>query len=248
MIPDTKICGDCKIEKGQIEFPRRKKGDYVWLRLQCYACMRERSKIRYIKNRQKIIDRNKIYSDRNKGKVYKKQQLWRTLNPERQKSNKRKRYLENCEEIKKRRKEYYYNNKEKCIQSVTNYQQRNLSIVRQKQRLLHKKKKAENISYSILKTLRSRVNMAIKKKGVKCSKTRELIGCSMQFLLTYLESKFKDGMNWGNQGVHGWHIDHIKPCAKFDLTKLEEQKKCFHYSNLQPLWAIDNIKKSDTWE
>ena len=52
-------------------------------------------------------------------------------------------------------------------------------------------------------------------------------------------------MSWENYGYYGWHIDHIIPCSKFDLSKLEEQKKCFHFTNLQPLWALDNIKKSN---
>ena len=55
-------------------------------------------------------------------------------------------------------------------------------------------------------------------------------------------------MTWKNHGLKGWHIDHIIPCAAFDLTKEEEQKKCFHYSNLQPLWWIDNLKKSNKME
>ena len=67
----------------------------------------------------------------------------------------------------------------------------------------------------------------------------------MQTLKQHLESQFKDGMSWNNHGVKGWHIDHIKPCASFDLTDPEEQKKCFHFSNLQPLWWIDNLKKKD---
>jgi hypothetical protein len=53
-------------------------------------------------------------------------------------------------------------------------------------------------------------------------------------------------MSWENHGE--WHIDHIRPCASFsDLTQLEQQKQCCHYTNLQPLWAIDNILKSDKW-
>jgi len=56
-------------------------------------------------------------------------------------------------------------------------------------------------------------------------------------------------MSWDNHGFKGWHIDHIIPCSAFDLTKVEEQKKCFHYTNLQPLWAKDNLSKGDklTW-
>lgn len=52
-------------------------------------------------------------------------------------------------------------------------------------------------------------------------------------------------MNWSNYGRTGWHIDHIIPIASFDFSKKENIEKCFHYSNLQPLWAVDNIRKSN---
>jgi hypothetical protein len=70
-----------------------------------------------------------------------------------------------------------------------------------------------------------------------------LLGCSINFLKKYLEDRFKEGMLWRNYGIYGWHIDHIIPCYNFDLSKLEEQNKCFHYSNLQPLWAKENWSK-----
>jgi len=75
----------------------------------------------------------------------------------------------------------------------------------------------------------------------KC--TIKLIGCDVKELKSHLEKQFTDGMNWENYGK--WHIDHIIPCASFDLTDPQQQKKYFHYSNLQPLWAVDNIRKSD---
>ncbi len=63
----------------------------------------------------------------------------------------------------------------------------------------------------------------------------------MYFLKTWLECKFKEGMTWENRNL--WHIDHVLPCSSFDLTKAEEQAKCFHYTNLQPLWASENLSK-----
>jgi hypothetical protein len=71
----------------------------------------------------------------------------------------------------------------------------------------------------------------------------ELIGCNIKFLKKYLKKQFKSGMSWSNYGK--WHIDHIIPCIKFDLRKESEQRKCFNYSNLQPLWAEDNRRKGN---
>jgi hypothetical protein len=71
--------------------------------------------------------------------------------------------------------------------------------------------------------------------------TLELLGCNSEFFKEYLENNFLDGMTWENYGE--WHIDHMKPCAAFDLTNEDDQRKCFHYTNLQPLWALDNIIK-----
>ena len=77
--------------------------------------------------------------------------------------------------------------------------------------------------------------------AVKMDSTRALVGCSPAELKSHLEKQFRSGMAWDNYGQ--WHIDHIKPCAAFDLTDIAQQKSCFHYSNLQPLWAADNMRK-----
>lgn len=73
----------------------------------------------------------------------------------------------------------------------------------------------------------------------------ELLGCQLNELKAYLESKFEPGMTWNNYGMYGWHIDHKIPLSSFNLTDLEDQKKAWHFSNLQPLWAMDNWKKSN---
>lgn len=78
---------------------------------------------------------------------------------------------------------------------------------------------------------------------VKHNHTLEMIGCTAKELKNYLASKFTDGMTWENYGRDGWHVDHIRPCASFDFTDPEQQKQCFHYTNLQPLWARDNLSK-----
>jgi hypothetical protein len=72
------------------------------------------------------------------------------------------------------------------------------------------------------------------------------LGCSIPELKTYLESKFQEGMSWENWGIYGWHIDHIIPLDAFNLTNREEFLKACHYTNLQPLWAEENLKKGKT--
>lgn len=102
-------------------------------------------------------------------------------------------------------------------------------------------------NYRIVHNLRGRIRAAIK-GDVKTGSSIDLLGCPIDTLKRHLESQFTEGMTWDNYGFYGWHIDHIKPCASFDLTLDEEQKKCFHYSNLQPLWAKDNLQKGDRQE
>ena len=98
-------------------------------------------------------------------------------------------------------------------------------------------------SNKIANMFRSRTCRAIKQQlGFKKVKSIELLGCSIRDLMTHLESKFYADMSWENYGSC-WHIDHIRPCASFNLQNEQEQKICFHYSNLQPLTAKDNLNK-----
>ena len=99
---------------------------------------------------------------------------------------------------------------------------------------------ADSPEFAILKRLRSRLYQAVVNKA---GRTKELLGCTIDELMLHLESQFTDGMSWENR--HLWHIDHIRPCSSFDLTDAEQQRQCFHYTNLQPLWAADNRAKSD---
>lgn len=118
-------------------------------------------------------------------------------------------------------------NREKIQQTNTNYE---------------KNRKLTDPEFKLVKTLRSRLGTAVRRQNSnKNNTTIELLGCSVSFLKGYLEAKFTEGMTWENHGE--WHIDHIKPCASFNLLDEEEQKKCFHYTNLQPLWAADNLSK-----
>jgi hypothetical protein len=90
--------------------------------------------------------------------------------------------------------------------------------------------------------LRSRLYKALKGISKSSSAVKDM-GCTLEFLKTYLECKFLEGMTWENYGK--WHVDHIKPISMFELSNVDEVKKACHYSNLQPLWAKDNFIKSN---
>lgn len=106
-------------------------------------------------------------------------------------------------------------------------------------------RRGRDIQYSIKIRLRDRMYHALRGK-VKSDKTSKLLGCSIDELIRHIESQFTEGMTWENRGE--WHIDHIIPCAKFDLVKSEQQRICFNWRNLQPLWAEENRIKSDNYE
>lgn len=102
---------------------------------------------------------------------------------------------------------------------------------------------AKSLNARIKHNLRSRLAQALKATGArKVTRTTLMLGCSIPNFLIYLESRFEPGMTWENYGLH-WEIDHIMPCAIFDLIKAEHQRRCFHFSNLQPLSIPENQSK-----
>jgi hypothetical protein len=129
--------------------------------------------------------------------------------------------------IKSRNSRWHKNNRSKmAVYAVRRY---------------HEKLKFD-VQYTIRQRLSGQIYKAVKRGGgVKSAKTMVLCGCSIADLMEHLQSQFKEGMHWNNYGK--WHIDHIRPCASFDLTDPEQQRQCFHYTNLQPLWARENIQK-----
>lgn len=98
-----------------------------------------------------------------------------------------------------------------------------------------------DIQFKISSNIRSRITHAV--RGAKPSSTLSELGCSIDYLVKYLESKFSLKMSWNNYGK--WHIDHIKPLSSFDLSDPEQFKQACHYSNLQPMWAKDNLRKGN---
>ncbi len=100
--------------------------------------------------------------------------------------------------------------------------------------------------FKLRHTIANSINCRLRRRGLRKERgSVDLLGCSIEKLKRHLEAQFQPGMTWQNHGFgeDKWHIDHIKPCASFDLTDPEQQKQCFHYTNLQPLWQKDNMTK-----
>ena len=100
--------------------------------------------------------------------------------------------------------------------------------------------------YRMARYLRTKIRTALNKNSVDTSATY-ILGCSIEDLRKYLQELFTSGMTWQNHSRIGWHIDHIRPLSSFDLTNEQEVKLACHYTNLQPLWAADNIKKGSRY-
>jgi hypothetical protein len=122
-------------------------------------------------------------------------------------------------------------------------------LVNRTARSQYRRAKEEGRVYHIARKLRSRIHKALKLSGCrKQHKTVLLIGCSFEELKQHIEKQFQPGMHWDNWCLNGWHIDHIRPCASFDLSCKEQQKECFHFKNMRPIWAKDNWSKGPTFD
>jgi len=183
-------------------------------------------------------------------------------------------YRKDCKEcVRSRCQKYYQENKVKCLVISKNWRKTNpekSNAVYARYRKTEKRKivanrwaaknrktmQAYNVKkyntdprFNIATKIRRRISMAIHNQYTKkATLTVELLGCSFLELKSYIESKFTLGMTWDKILSGEIHLDHIRPYASFDLTDSEQQKQCFNYKNLQPLWAKDNLQKSNKWE
>lgn len=190
--------------------------------------------------------------------------LARAREPERQErknQKSREHYRKNVAAIRRKHAEYYWKNRAKinAVEKIRYGKNRILIAKKAATRWRENKanmyprylawrrqKRATDPTFVIRCNLSTRIYDILKKR--RCSKSRstiQLLGCTIPDLVKHLQEKFIEGMSWENYGK--WHVDHIKPCAAFRLSDPEEQRKCFHYLNLQPLWAADNLRKSDQY-
>lgn len=232
MLMETKTCTVCKLTHNIDNFQFRK--DNQKYRNECKKCTAQRAK------------------DKNYCKIYRDKKINKKLGIEEQKedlSENKKRCIK-CKEIKdineyqlRNDTKKYRNQCMRCRQDKLNEYKRTNVDYKKKYNLQRKTRRETDEQYYLTEKLRNRLRGALKRdNATKCETTKELLGCDIQFFKKYIEDKFVDGMDWENKN---FHIDHIIPCSSFDLTKDENQKICFHYTNLQPLFPIDNIKKGN---
>ena len=141
----------------------------------------------------------------------------------------------------KTQKEYRNKNREGLCAKERLWYRKNKEHALETKKLYRRKKRANDPLFRARNSISKRIRDVL--GGSRSKKSMEILGCDMVFFKSYMESLFRPGMSWDNYGVHGWHIDHKIPLAS--ANTVEEIEKLCHYSNLQPLWAIDNIKKSD---
>lgn len=189
--------------------------------------VKNKRKKRYLKKKKKELENAKKYYSKNKEKILSCCKLWS---------------LKNKEKIKESNKKWKTSNPEKIRKYRSNYRSRNRQKINERNRrwLATTKGKLEN-------ALRCGAKRIAYYSGAKKKfPTVKFLGCTFAKAKQHIESQFKNGMSWDNFGK--WHIDHIRPLASFDLTDVNQQLMAGHYTNLQPLWATENIVKGAKYE
>jgi len=237
----TKICSKCKTEyPATTKYFYNHKGFKYGLGCRCKNCRKKYDKPYYEENRNMVQKNVEEYREKLKGRNDNE-----ILTPKKRKCYK-------CNEVKSS-KEFHRckSNKDglsgKCKRCTIKYQEGYKKRRNSKRRIRRK----TDLNYRVRCNLRRQINRVVKEQNTKKSGcTIKLVGCDVSFLRKYFEFQFLYGMTWENYGFGSkkWCIDHIRPCASFDLTRKEEQERCFNYKNLQPLWNKDNWNKSSFYK
>jgi len=243
-----RICKECNLEKELTEYYLKKDGNPKSSYCKsCYANIykKEYDKEYYENNKEKFKENYKKWCEENdRSEYYKK---YREENTDLLKE-KQKEFRENNKELfTKIKKEYYQNlspekKEELKIRKRNLYHQNKYKEIKRK----YVKEKLETDYFFKLKfSIRTLIRNAFNRKfTTKSKKTIEILGCSFEDFKLHLESQFDENMNWENQGIY-WHMDHIIPISSAETE--EEVYRLNHYTNFQPLYWLDNLKKSDKY-
>lgn len=191
----------------------------------CRLCSATKRRNRRNRDKEASRQKERAWYQRNALRLREQKKNWASANRDKVNSYKRKCRSRNLIAYQLRERLYRVTAKEQITKRMRDYS---------------RKRKQSDIQYRISCNLRTRLAQAVR-RGFKAGSAVRLLGCSIQEFKIYFERKFTEGMTWDNYGE--WHIDHIKPLSKFDLSDKEQIKKACHFSNLQPLWATDNLHK-----
>lgn len=229
---EKRHCGKCKLFKPLTSFGYSKN---TWdnLRSTCKDCL-------HVGNMQNKVNRtnyNKEYWQRTKEEQSAKNKKWKMENPERVKECMKEWLIKNKDYKASKDREYRLANLEKYRENTREWKRKQYALLKEKADDDFLKLKLQN---NIGRRIREILGQ---KKSERCE---YYVGCSLKDLRSHLETTFCEGMTWDNYGK--WHVDHIFPCASFDMSNEIERRACFHYTNLQALWASDNVKKKDSYD
>lgn len=186
--------------------------------------------------------RKRAFYQANKEKVKEQQAKYRAANYEKIKERDDKYRKCYVQEHRDRMKVYYRENREARSDYNKDYHKKNAEKINQRR----KERRENDKNYALRVNLRNRLNAALYNKQKAGSAVRDL-GCSVEEFVKYIESKSHERMTWDNWGRKGWHLDHIKPLAAFDLTDRQQFLEACHYTNMQPMWWNENLAKGVSW-
>lgn len=201
----------------------------------CVECDKVACRQRYAASPEKYRAANRQWYEDNSEKVKDAARKWNTANPEKHKAFIRQWNTDNSERNKETSRQWRMDNREKSNAASRKWHKAN-----------HKRRMEIDVQYRLKVQLRNRLNQALKGNFKSGSAVADL-GCSIAGLKLHLEDKFDTNMTWENYGTY-WHIDHIIPLASFDLTDREQFLRAVHWTNLQPLYWEDNLKKGSRVE
>lgn len=169
---------------------------------------------------------------------------WVKENPEYHKKYQRKHYSEHSEELKERSRKWRKENPEKMKEYNKKWKEENKEENKEYHKKYHKDRRQTDPHFRIISNLRSRQNRAIK-TNQKTGSTIDYLGCSIEYFKKYIADQFTEGMSWDNYGHKTWNIDHQIPLSVIDPMDEEDLRHVLHFTNLQPMWAKDNIRKGN---
>lgn len=211
----------------------------------------------YQKNKLKYNEASRAYYQKHKDRIKEKVRQYNKDNKEVVCQSKKRYYEETKEariayyELNRKRFEEiarirYHENKERLLAVQKQYS--SSDIGKEKRRKRFRERYHNEPIYKLTYNIRARVNMALRSSSTRTKNNIiELIGCSIEQLKDHIEKQWTPGMSWDNHTKSGWHIDHIKPCAAYNLAFIEQQKECFNYKNLRPIWCTDNSSKGSMY-